>query len=240
MTNQLKLSLAVAAAAVLVIGALLAVSAFTSPDNSARAASAPPTDRGDGSDAASRPPGAGEVQVRTKESRVLGEPTGSGVELVEFLDFECEGCGAFYPVMEDLREKYKGEITFVVRYFPLPNHVNSERAARAAEAAGLQGKFEEMYSKLFTTQKEWGEQKKPLDDLFLAYAEDIDLDLVTFERDYNSTSTEARVGRDVLDGQALGLTGTPSFFLNGEPLRPESYDDLTDALDGAIDAADAR
>ena len=59
------------------------------------------------------------------DSRILGEEGTSGVTFVEFLDFECEACGAAYPIVEDLREKYAGEVTFVIRYFPLPGHVNS-------------------------------------------------------------------------------------------------------------------
>lgn len=65
--------------------------------------------------------------------------------LVEFLDFECESCGALFPIVEQLRSDYAGEITYVVRYFPLPGHVNSMNAAVAAEAAAQQGEFEAMY-----------------------------------------------------------------------------------------------
>ena len=78
--------------------------------------------------------------VRT-DSHVLDDGGEGAVTVVEFLDFECEACAAFYPVVEDLREKYDGEITYVVRYFPLPGHINSTQAALAAEAAGQQDRF---------------------------------------------------------------------------------------------------
>lgn len=95
--------------------------------------------------------------VRT-DSHVLDDGGEGAVTVVEFLDFECEACGAFYPVVEDLREKYDGKITYVVRYFPLPGHINSTQAALAAEAAGQQDRFEDMYRRLFETQAQWGEQ----------------------------------------------------------------------------------
>ncbi len=86
--------------------------------------------------------------------------------VVEFLDFECEVCGAVYPVMEELREEYDGEVTFAVRYFPLPGHFNSGNAAVAVEAAAQQGAFEAMYQRMFETQSEWGEGRESEADRF--------------------------------------------------------------------------
>ena len=80
--------------------------------------------------------GASSSVVR-QDSHVLDEAGEGAPVLVEFLDFECEACGAAYPIIEQLREEYAGEVTFVARYFPLPGHFNSERAARAAAAAPL-------------------------------------------------------------------------------------------------------
>ncbi|MGO8609127.1 DsbA family protein, partial [Rhizobium johnstonii] len=88
------------------------------------------------------------------------------VTVVEFLDFECEACGAAYPYVEELRTQYAGKITYVARYFPLPGHFNSTNAAIAAESAGRQGKFEEMYNALFQSQAEWGEAGESRADLF--------------------------------------------------------------------------
>ena len=166
----------------------------------------------------------------------MAEAPDGKVTLVEFLDFECESCGAVHPAIEQLRQQYQGRVTFVVRYFPLDGHFNSKRAARAVEAAAQQGQFEPMYQKMFTTQKEWGEQQTPEDDVFRSYAADLGLDMAKWDADYASPATAARVQADVDDGTALGLTGTPSFFLNGQPFAPESMDDLTQALDAALAA----
>lgn len=173
------------------------------------------------------------VLVR-EDSHVLGEPGNSGVTLVEFLDFECEACGAAFPIIEELRTQYAGKVTFVARYFPLPSHFNSERAARAVESAARQDKFEEMYRLMYDTQANWGEQQEPLDGLFRTYAEQLDLDMEQYDADYASPEVAERVQRDVADGTELGIQGTPTFYLNGALLQPESGEDFVKAIDAAL------
>ncbi|CAB4924360.1 unannotated protein [freshwater metagenome] len=169
-----------------------------------------------------------------EDSRVLGEEGESGVTFVEFLDFECEACGAAYPIVEDLREKYAGEVTFVIRYFPLPGHVNSGRAARAVESAARQGELEAMYSMMYETQEEWGESQEPKDDLFRSYAEDLGLDMDQYDADYASQEVEERVARDVADGESLGVAGTPTFYVDGELFEPRTVEDFSSVLDEAL------
>ena len=181
-----------------------------------------------------QPVTAGESQLVRSDSHVLGPEGTSGVTFVEFLDFECEGCLAAYPAVEQLRKDYEGRVTFVARYFPMPGHVNGEPAARAVEAAAQQGKFEEMYQRMYETQTQWGEQQEPLDDLFLTFAEDLGLDTAQFRADYTDPATAERVAKDVTDGTALGVQGTPTFFVDGKQLQPQTYGDLTDALDAAL------
>jgi len=154
------------------------------------------------------------------------------VTFVEFLDFECEACGAAYPAIEQLREEYGDRVTFVVRYMPL--HNNSEAASRAAEAAAAQRKFEEMYDRLFETQAQWGEKDTSQEELFFGFAEDLGLDMDRFRQVYDDPATIERVRRDKADGEALGVTGTPTFFVNGEKLEIDSFDDLVNALDDAL------
>jgi len=169
------------------------------------------------------------------DSRILGEEGDSGVTLVEFLDFECEGCRAAYPVVEDLREKYAGRVTFVIRYFPMPGHVNSERAARAVESAARQGQLEAMYARMYETQAEWGEGREPLDDLFRSFADELGLDLTQYDADYASAEVAARVQRDLDDGIDLGVSGTPTFFVDGRPFHPQTVGDFDTALDEALE-----
>ena len=153
---------------------------------------------------------------------------------MEFLDFECEACGAFYPVIEQLREEYDGEINFAIRYFPLPGHFNAMNAAIAVEAAAQQGQLEPMYSKMFQTQEQWGEQQTSEEARFRSYAEELGLDMATYDTAVADPSTRARVEEDYNDARALGASSTPTFFLDGQQLELTQLTDLTDALDRAI------
>ena len=90
------------------------------------------------------------------------------------------------------------------------------------------------YRKMFDTQRSWGEQKVPLDDLFFSYAQVLGLDMERFAAAYDSQATRELIDRDVADGKALGVTGTPTFFINDELIKPEGYDDLSSALESAI------
>ncbi|HEY1134081.1 MAG TPA: thioredoxin domain-containing protein [Nocardioides sp.] len=170
-----------------------------------------------------------------EDSHVLGEEGTSGVTFVEFLDFECEACAAAYPVVEDLREEYAGEVTFVLRYFPLSGHFNADRAARAVESAARQGQLEAMYQRMYETQAEWGEGDTPQDDLFRSFAEDLGLDMAQYDADYASDEVAARVQADVDDGLSLNVRGTPTFYVDGRLVEPETVGDLYDAVDAALD-----
>ncbi|MCL4369198.1 MAG: DsbA family protein [Actinobacteria bacterium] len=176
----------------------------------------------------------GPAQVLRSDSHRLDEAPDGRATLVEFLDFECEACGAAYPFIEDLRERYDGELTFVIRYLPLPGHANSRNAAHAVEAAARQGEIEPMYQRMFQTQAEWGESQDSKAALFRSFAEDLGLDLEQYDRDVDSDAVADRVERDFQDASRLGVTGTPSFFLNGERFQPQSDQDFYDSIDAAL------
>ncbi|MEV4285977.1 thioredoxin domain-containing protein [Nonomuraea bangladeshensis] len=177
---------------------------------------------------------AGESRYVRADSHRLSVAADGKVTLVEFLDFECEACRAAFPVVEDLRRQYAGKVTFVARYFPMPGHFNAERAARAVEAAAAQGRFEAMYQRMYETQAQWGEKQVPADDVFRGFAEDLGLDMTAWEKTYDDPATLERIRKDVADGQALGVTGTPTFFLNGQRLQPRSEADFEAAIDAAL------
>ncbi|MGX1806008.1 DsbA family protein [Nocardia sp. NPDC055321] len=169
-----------------------------------------------------------------ENSHRLGAAVPGAVTLVEFLDFECEACAAAFPLVEDLRTKYAGRVNFVVRYFPIPSHFNAERAARAVEAAAAQGAFEGMYKAMYRNQARWGEQRVAKDDEFRLFAQELGLDIARWEADYNAPATLERVRQDFEDGRALGVRGTPTFFLDGVQLRPRTAADFTGAIDAAL------
>lgn len=178
----------------------------------------------------------GSAQTVREDSHVLDDGGEGAVTVVEFLDFECEACGAAYPYVEELREQYAGEITYVVRYFPLPGHFNSRNAAVAAESAARQDKFEEMYHALFQSQADWGEAGESRADLFRSFAETIGLDMAQYDRDVADPATAARVESDFVEGQALRVGSTPTFFVNDSQLVDlQSWSDVTGAIDAELD-----
>ncbi len=167
-----------------------------------------------------------ELLTVTDADYVAG-PKDAPVVLVEYLDFECEACGAYYPLVKRLKQDFPDDLRVVTRYFPLTMHKNGMTSALAAEAAAQQGKFQEMHDLLFTEQRKWG--RKPTADpaLFEEYARTLELDVARFQKDVTASTTSERVARDVSSGMNLGITGTPSFFLNGEKIdNPKSYEDF--------------
>ncbi|MFD8061388.1 DsbA family protein [Streptomyces cyaneofuscatus] len=170
---------------------------------------------------------AAQAQPVRKSSHRLTSPERSELTVVEFLDFECEACGAVYPAVEKLREEYGDRVTFIARYFPMPGHRNGQLAARTVEAAAQQGKFEEMYGKLFTTQAQWGEADESKEPLFREYAGELGLDMEKFTAVLNDPATTERIEADQRDGLGLGVQGTPTFFVDGLRIpNPGSHDEF--------------
>lgn len=216
MTRNVKISLSLIVA--LACGALVAVAAIDSAEEPASAAETTAAD----------------AQVLRPDTHRLSATRGDRVTVVEFLDFECESCRALYPVMEQLREEYAGRVTFAIRYFPIASHRNAQIAAQAVEAAARQGALEAMYRTMFETQEQWGEAQESKQQLFVGFARRLGLDVDRFRRDLEDPSTVARVASDQRDGVALGVTGTPTVFLDGEPLALESAEQLRADIDAAL------
>ena len=175
-----------------------------------------------GTSTAAAPEDAG--QVVRENSRVLSKAPNEQAVLVEFLDYECESCRAAYPFIEELRGEYADTVTFVHRYFPLPGHRNSMNAALAVEAAAQQGQYEPMYQRMYETQAEWGESGEDKSAVFRGFAVDLGLDMAAFDAAVADPATTERIKLDVADGEALGVGGTPTFYLDGEVLNPESLE----------------
>ncbi len=163
------------------------------------------------------------------------------VTLVEFLDPECEACGAIHPLVKELKAKYADKMRFVVRYMPL--HSNSVLAASAMEAAGEQGKYWEYMDIIYRAQSEWA---PPHDGspakiqpraAFIQYAGYLSLDKALFEKSMDDPKKAAKVARDRNDAIAAGVQGTPTFFLNGAKVELKSQGDLEAAILRAIASA---
>jgi protein-disulfide isomerase len=174
-----------------------------------------------------------DAQLVREDSHRLTTPATEKAQLVEFLDFECEACRAAAPLVEELKAEYGDRITFVNRYFPLPSHKNSGQAALAVEAAAQQGKYEQMAAKMFETQPQWGEKQDFQNSLFRSFAEELGLDMEKYDAAMAAEETKERIRKDIADGKALGVTGTPTFFLNGEKLVLNSEEQFRQLLDDA-------
>lgn len=164
--------------------------------------------------------------------------TSKKVVLIEYGDFQCPGCGSLYPSLHPLKEKYKDQLTFVFRNFPLTSiHPNALAGATAAEAAGLQGKWWEYHDMLYENQDEWSEadvQKRT--DIFVGYAKDLGLDTVMFKKDLENEKISQKIARDQALGKKIGASSTPTLVLNGKILPQESWD-TSSKLEAVIVAA---
>ena len=155
-----------------------------------------------------------EPEADKVETVALGSSPSRGaadapVTVVVFSDFQCPFCAKAEGTIHDLEAAYPGKIRFVFKNQPLPFHVHARLAAKAALAAGEQGKFWEYHDALFAHQKE-------LDRASLErYAEELDLDLRRFRAALDDTRLDIAVEADITEAHRLDVKGTPTFFVNG-------------------------
>lgn len=144
--------------------------------------------------------------------------TGAKVILIEYGDYQCPGCATAAPIMNQLKEKYKDKLTFVFRNKLIPGHQNALAAASFAEAAGLQGKFWEMNAKIYETQATWeslsADQERT--DYFASLIKEIGGDSSKALAVIESEDIANKIAFDEALADKHGVTGTPSFFINGK------------------------
>ncbi len=163
------------------------------------------------------------------DSHSTGNPQ-APVTLVEFGDLQCPSCVAAEPEMRELRRLYRNRVRFVFRQFPLESvHVYALKAAEASECAAQQGKFWQSLERFYSAN---GDLK---DESLLRYAAELGLDTAMFQSCLGSGATRAVIQRDREDGRALGVRGTPTFFLAnqriiGAPEMPQFQQMLNQAI----------
>lgn len=171
-------------------------------------------------------PGAEPMHIR-------GDP-GAPVVLEEFGDFECLPCSKLFPVLETLERQYGQRLVVVFRQHPLRMHKYALDAARAAEAAGLQGKFWEMHDMLYRNRATW--VPAPYVRPYLnEYATALQLDLDRFKEDMDGKRVADRIVADQGRGDSLGIDRTPVVFVNGEKVAVTDFNET--GLRGVIDKA---
>ena len=142
----------------------------------------------------------------------------TGVTLMEYGDFQCPYCEQYYPTVQQVVSEYGDKIKFQFRHFPLVQlHKNAFAASRAAEAAGKQNKFWEMYDKLYDANNHsvWSESSDAV-PYFEQYAKDLGLNITKYKADFASSAVNDTINADMAEGTKLGITGTPTFYINGK------------------------
>ena len=154
------------------------------------------------------------------------------IEITEYSDFECPFCASFATVqMPVVREQLiaTGKVRWRFRDYPLPSHAYSRFAALAAHCAGEQGKFWEMHDQLFANHQ-WAQTGKNPSALFRDFAKAIGLDLTKYDACMDSQRYAGRIEASAEEGTALGVKGTPSFFVSGRPFQGRATSDDFKAL----------
>jgi protein-disulfide isomerase len=145
----------------------------------------------------------------TKRDHISGDRTAALV-LLEYGDYQCPSCGDSYRAVNKSIRQLGKNIVFVFRNFPLTDiHPDAFDAALAAEAAALQNKFWEMYAQLCQNQAYLNEQER------FSYAKRIGLDMDRFGKDIQSQALASKIENDIESGIKSGISGTPSFYVNG-------------------------
>jgi protein-disulfide isomerase len=171
---------------------------------------------------------------------ILG-PADAKVTLIEYSDFQCPACELYYQIIEQLVNESSTTMRLVYRHFPLDEvlpdgkvqHPNADGAAMASEAAGVQGKFWEMYRLLFGNHADWTELSDPT-SVFVGYATKLGLNVDQFKKDLTNQSLRDAIQADKNEGMSIGINSTPTFFVNGKTIvNPQGYE----AFKAIIDAA---
>jgi len=158
-------------------------------------------------------------------------PANAPIEMIEFSDFQCPFCQRANPVVEQVLKTYGTKIKFVYRHYPLPNHPNARPAAEAAACAEVQGKFWEYHDILFANSS------KLSDADLKAHAKTVGLDTGKFNTCFDNKQQKPGIDADIKDGESVGVTGTPAFFVNGRSIEgAQPFDAFKRVIDEELSA----
>lgn len=150
------------------------------------------------------------------------------VTVVIFSDFQCPFCAKLGPVIEQTLDAYPEDVKVVFKHFPLASHRFASLAALASVAAQKQGKFWQFHDALFAAQKDLSQSK------ILSLAGDLGLDIKQFTADIGSQDAKDRLTKDVNDGKAAGLHGTPTLFVNGRQPDKNTFEDVKAMIEAEL------
>ncbi|MBI4162891.1 MAG: DsbA family protein [Candidatus Aenigmarchaeota archaeon] len=177
------------------------------------------------------------VAASPDDDPVIGDANAK-VTIIEFSDFQCPFCGRFYDqTLGQIKKDYidTGKAKLVFRDFPLSFHPNAQKASETAECAKEQNKFWEMHDTLFTKQGEWSSlDSAAASAKFKEYAKSVGL-TTAFDSCLDTGKTAAEVQKDFTDGSGYGVSGTPTFYINGKELvGAQPYSVFKQAIDQAL------
>lgn len=145
-----------------------------------------------------------EADPRTREEALI--------TVAVFSDYQCPYCARADATLQQVAEAYGDRVRIVMKQMPLPMHAHARQAAVAALAAGDQGKYWEMHERLFAN-------RQALDPVSLErHAQELGLDVARFKQSLADPAHQARIQQDLAEAAALGIRGTPAFFINGRQL----------------------
>lgn len=154
------------------------------------------------------------------------------VTIVEFFDPACETCAQFYPLVNDLINKYPGKVKVEMRYTPF--HKGADKVVAMLEAAHLQGKFWPALELLFANQRGWTRHHVAQPEQALQILSPLALNQQQLQTDMFSEQVSQVITQDVVDAKTLGVRATPQFFVNGKPLIQFGYRELVQMVEQAI------
>jgi protein-disulfide isomerase len=154
------------------------------------------------------------------------------VTIIEFSDYECPFCKRAESTVEQVMTTYGDKVKLVYRDYPLPFHQHARPAAEAANCANAQGKFWEYHKKLFAAPDLSADKLKSM-------ADETGLDRAKFDDCLSKTEFKAAIDKDIADGSAVGVNGTPAFFINGRMLSgAQPFEKFKEVIDDELQHAD--
>jgi len=178
-----------------------------------------------------RPDADREYDVEIGDAPIKGSDE-AVVTIVEWSDFQCPFCNRVTPTLAQIEKEYGDKVRIAFKHMPLSIHPQAAQAHAAAEAAHRQGKFWEMHDRIFANQRDLSEATLE------RYARELGLDMERFGRDLEDASLKQRIESDVQQASELGVTGTPSFFINGKYLSgAQPFPNFKRIIDAALEKA---
>ena len=155
-------------------------------------------------------------------------PADAVVTIAVFDDYQWPYCARLEPLLQQVLDKYPENVKLVVKHFPLANHKYAHKAATAALAANVQGKFWEFHNKLFKNYNVINDTK--IQDI----AKELGIDIEKFNKDMQSPAIKSLIARDMNNGRQIGIRGTPTVFINGKTLKNRSLQGIYQVIEAEL------